>query len=124
VGVVAEALEAAFAAGELPGLLGDYVVELGGEGGEIGGGEGEEGGEGVGVGVEEEIVGVFVGFGPGGVEDGLGFLETGEGSVPFLVIPAQAGTHGYLPASWRTGGVPGSRIKPGMTNERRSADSA
>jgi len=100
VGVEAEDFEAVFAAGELPGELGDDDVHpstslrtgLGGKGGEIGDGKGEQGGEGFGVGVEEGVVGVLVGLGPGGVEDGLGFLETGEGLVP-PVIPAKAGTH-------------------------------
>jgi hypothetical protein len=38
VGVAAEDFEAVFAAGELPGEVGGDVVELGGEGGEIGAG--------------------------------------------------------------------------------------
>jgi hypothetical protein len=88
-GVVAEDLEAVFAAAILPGLVADDVVELGGEGGGIGGREGEEGGEGCGVGVEEGVVAVLVGLGAGGVEDGLGLLEAGEAAGPqrHLVIP-------------------------------------
>jgi hypothetical protein len=39
VGVPAEDLKAVFAAGELPGEVGDDDVELGGDRGEIGGGE-------------------------------------------------------------------------------------
>jgi hypothetical protein len=120
-GVPAEALEAVFAAGELPGELRDDDVDpstslrtgFGGDGGEIGGGKREEGGEGVGVGVEEGVVAVLVGLGGGGVEDGLGFPEAGEGAVPdsrregWLVIPAEAGIPGGRARS-------GSRWGPGL----------
>lgn len=52
VGVLAEALEAVFGAGELPGLVGDDGVELGAKKGEIGAG-GEEGSQSIGVGKSE-----------------------------------------------------------------------
>jgi hypothetical protein len=121
MGVVAEDLEALLAAGELPGLLGGDYVELGGEGGKIGGGEGKEGVEGVGVGVEEGVVDVLVGFGLGGVEGGLGLLEAGKGLVPPPVIPAKAGTSKRRARSGSPGG-PGFRRDDGKG--RRSADSA
>jgi hypothetical protein len=79
VGVLAEDLQAVVAAAVLPGLVRDDDVELGGKGGEIGGWEGEQGGEGFGMGVEESVVPVLVGLGDGGVEDGLGLVEAGEG---------------------------------------------
>ena len=92
MGVPAEDLEAVFAAGELPSLLEDDDVQLGGDRREIGGGEGEEGVEGCGVGVEEGVVGVLVRLAPGGVENGVRLVEAGEGAVPNsdragLVIP-------------------------------------
>ena len=62
--------------------MGDDDVELGGEGGEIGGGEGEEGAQRVGCGVEEGVVAVLVGLAGGGVDGGLGCAEAGEGAVP------------------------------------------
>ena len=34
------------------------------------------------MGVEEGVVGVLAGLGDGGVEDGLGLVEAGEGLVP------------------------------------------
>jgi hypothetical protein len=123
VGVVAEDFEAVFAAGELPGEIGDDRVELGREGGKIGGGEGEEGAAGISRGVEEGIVTLLVRLAARGVDGGLGGPEAGEGLAP-PVIPAKAGTQGHLGASWRTDGVPGSRIKSGMTSKGRGADSA
>jgi hypothetical protein len=121
---VAEALEAVFASGELPGEVGDDDVELGGEGGEVGGGEGEEGGEGFGVGVEEGVVGVLILFVAGGVEDGLGLVEAGEGSLPHahLVIPDLIRDPSTSFRRRRSEG--GSRIKSGMTNKGRSAHTA
>jgi hypothetical protein len=46
VGVLPEDFQAVFAAAVFPGKVRDDGVELGGEGGEIGGGTSEEGGEG------------------------------------------------------------------------------
>jgi hypothetical protein len=81
------------------------------------------------VGVEEGVVGVLVGLASGAVEDGLHFVEAGEGAVKlvitaFTVIPAKAGIHQHGGVRFGDGGVHGSRIKSGMTNERSGADSA
>jgi hypothetical protein len=114
-------------AGEFPGALVEGEVELQGESGDVGGGGAKEAAEGSVVAGAEAVVEGFVGRVGGGGEGGFGGAVAGEGAVPpFFVIPAKAGTQGHGRISWSRTGVPGSRIKSGMTGEgnRRHARSA
>ena len=124
MGILAKTFEAVLRACLLPGEMGDDDIELGGKAGKIGGGEGEEGAQRLAMHIEQGVVGLLVRLVNGGIENRLRLPEASKGAAPPSVIPAKAGTHEHGSIRFGNDGVHGSRIKRGMTNKRRRADSA
>jgi|GEM_PF-6097971 len=104
MGISFERGHGGFGVAELPDLVGDEEIELGGEGGEIGGGDAQQAAKGAVEAGEQAVEQIVVGARPGG-ERGFGAAEAGEGLVPFSDRGGLGGTFFVIPDSIRNPSV-------------------